>query len=192
MDEFDPNKPPLPEPRANHGHWQSHADRFLEEQDHPVQVAGKTLGQIEKLKRAEIMTMSQLASSMGTTCRTTPSSPMTLAYSWRPRSGCTRNSASLCRRCEGRLQADSENERQVLQLPTGRLGNHEDFAWFEFQVSGRLGDDRPPAGGSARRSLHRWTGDSDRVPVPDGRRNSLRWGTSAFTGQSQFLAFAFA
>ena len=66
MDEFAPNSPPLPEPRANHGRWQSHADGFLEEQDHPIQVAGITLGQIQKLNRAGIMTMTQLAGS-GTT-----------------------------------------------------------------------------------------------------------------------------
>ncbi len=34
MNAFDPEKPPVPEPRANHGHWQSHADRYLEERDH--------------------------------------------------------------------------------------------------------------------------------------------------------------
>jgi len=66
MEEFDPNNPPVPEPRANHGRWQSHADRFLEEQDHPIQVAGITLGQIQKLNRAGITTLTQLAGSGGT------------------------------------------------------------------------------------------------------------------------------
>src|SRR5436309_7156062 len=38
MDEFDPETRPVPEPRGNHGRWQSHADRYLEERDHLVQV----------------------------------------------------------------------------------------------------------------------------------------------------------
>jgi uncharacterized protein len=63
MHEFDPEKPPVPEPRANHGRWQSHADRYLEERDHLVRVAGITLGQIQKLNSAGILTMTQLAES---------------------------------------------------------------------------------------------------------------------------------
>src|SRR5438552_9132744 len=63
MKEFDPETPPVPEPRANHGHWQSHADRYLEERDHLVRVAGITLSQIQKLNSAGIMTMTRLAKS---------------------------------------------------------------------------------------------------------------------------------
>ncbi len=43
---------PEPLPRADHGRWTSHAERFFQETDHLVQVAGITVGQIKKLKRA--------------------------------------------------------------------------------------------------------------------------------------------
>lgn len=52
---------PTPDPRADHGLWQSHADRWLQERDHLVQVAGITVGQIAKLKSSNIQTLKQLA-----------------------------------------------------------------------------------------------------------------------------------
>lgn len=62
MNEFDAGRePPEPDPRADHGLWQSHAHRWLSEQDHLVQVAGITLGQIKKLNETGIRTVAQLA-----------------------------------------------------------------------------------------------------------------------------------
>jgi predicted RecB family nuclease len=52
---------PEPLPRADHGRWNSHADRFFAETDHLVQVAGISVGQIKRLKRAGIDTLAQLA-----------------------------------------------------------------------------------------------------------------------------------
>jgi len=56
---------PEPNPRADHGRWTSYADKFFTETDHLVQVAGITVGQIKKLKRAGIATMSALAEAVG-------------------------------------------------------------------------------------------------------------------------------
>ncbi len=56
---------PEPLPRADHGRWTSHAEGFFEETDHLVQVAGITVGQIKKLKRAGITTVTGLAASTG-------------------------------------------------------------------------------------------------------------------------------
>ncbi len=53
--------PPVPDPRADHGLWQSHADDWLQEHDHLVQVAGISIGQIGKLNAAGIQTLKQLA-----------------------------------------------------------------------------------------------------------------------------------
>lgn len=58
---------PEPLPRAEHHEWTSHAEKFFEESDHLVRVANITVGQIKKLKRAGITTMTQLAQSAGTT-----------------------------------------------------------------------------------------------------------------------------
>jgi len=52
---------PEPLPRADHGRWTSHAEKFFHDTDHLVQVAGITLGQIKKLKKAGIATMADLA-----------------------------------------------------------------------------------------------------------------------------------
>lgn len=52
---------PEPLASADHGRWQSHADRYFADSDHLVQVAGITTGQIKKLVKAGIATMSQLA-----------------------------------------------------------------------------------------------------------------------------------
>lgn len=59
----DPSERPEPMPRADHGRWGSHAERFFEETDHLVRVAGITRGQIKKLNDAGIVTMTQLAAS---------------------------------------------------------------------------------------------------------------------------------
>lgn len=57
---------PLPssDPTA-HGHWTSHADKYFEEKDHLVRVAGITVGQIKKLKNAGITTATELAAASG-------------------------------------------------------------------------------------------------------------------------------
>lgn len=56
---------PEPLPSADHGRWTSHADKFFDETDHLVRVAGITAGQIKKLKAAGISTMTQLAAAKG-------------------------------------------------------------------------------------------------------------------------------
>ncbi len=58
---------PEPLPRADHGRWTSHAEQFLDEQDHLVLVAGITVGQIKKLRRAGITTVGVLAAASGKT-----------------------------------------------------------------------------------------------------------------------------
>lgn len=63
---FDPDRPPVPEARANHGRWQSHAERKLVEMDHLSQVARITAGQIKKLNTAGISTVAQLAKARPT------------------------------------------------------------------------------------------------------------------------------
>jgi uncharacterized protein len=54
---------PEPMPCAEHGKWASCAERLLLEKDHLVQVAGITVGQIKKLKDADIVTMAALAAA---------------------------------------------------------------------------------------------------------------------------------
>lgn len=61
MDRFDPKSPPIPEARADHGRWQSYADKKLIELDHLSQVARITSGQIKKLTAENITTVAQLA-----------------------------------------------------------------------------------------------------------------------------------
>ena len=61
MDEFDPMTPPFPDARADHGRWQSYADKKLIEIDHLSQVARITVGQIKKLSADNVTTMAQLA-----------------------------------------------------------------------------------------------------------------------------------
>ncbi|MEX2493265.1 MAG: TM0106 family RecB-like putative nuclease, partial [Nitrospirales bacterium] len=56
---------PEPLPRADHGRWTSHAETFFHDTDHLVQVAGITVGQIKKLKRAGIATVADLALAAG-------------------------------------------------------------------------------------------------------------------------------
>ena len=60
-----PAERPDPLPRADHGRWTSHAERFFQETDHLVQVAGITVGQIKKLKRAGITTVTALSTAVG-------------------------------------------------------------------------------------------------------------------------------
>jgi uncharacterized protein len=60
---------PEPLPRADHYQWTSHAERFFEERDHLVRVAGITVGQIKKLHKAGVTTMTLLADA---TDRTIP------------------------------------------------------------------------------------------------------------------------
>ena len=57
---------PEPLPRAEHGRWASYAAQFFQETDHLVRVAGISVGQIKKLKKAGITTMTQLARASGT------------------------------------------------------------------------------------------------------------------------------
>ncbi len=61
MNAFDPENPPTPDPRADHGRWASHASRQLIASDHLVQVAGITSGQIKKLEAAGVTTLAALA-----------------------------------------------------------------------------------------------------------------------------------
>ena len=56
---------PEPLPRADHGRWASHAEKFFTETDHLVQVAGISVGQIKKLQVAGIVTMTELAAASG-------------------------------------------------------------------------------------------------------------------------------
>lgn len=65
MKDFDPARPPEPDPRADHGRWASHAEARLIETDHLVRIANISVGQIKKLQAAGITTMRQLAASAG-------------------------------------------------------------------------------------------------------------------------------
>jgi uncharacterized protein len=54
---------PLPDPRADHRQWTSHADAWLAACDHLVQIAGINISQIRKLEAAGIDTVKKLADS---------------------------------------------------------------------------------------------------------------------------------
>jgi len=55
---------PLPSSDPNaHGHWTSLADKYFDEKDHLVRVAGMTTGQIKKLKAVGITTVTELAAA---------------------------------------------------------------------------------------------------------------------------------
>ena len=56
---------PEPLPRADHGRWTSHAEKFFNDTDHIVRVAGISVGQIKKLKTAGIATVAGLAAASG-------------------------------------------------------------------------------------------------------------------------------
>src|SRR5437867_7231318 len=58
---------PEPLPRADHGRWTSHAEKFFDDTDHLVRVAGISIGQIKKLRRAGIATVAGLAAVSGET-----------------------------------------------------------------------------------------------------------------------------
>ena len=80
---------PEPLPRADHGRWISHAEKFFQETDHLVQVAGITVGQIKKLKRAGITTVSALGTAsanrfQNSTATRWRSSPRRLVCNARP------------------------------------------------------------------------------------------------------------
>ena len=59
---------PLPssDPTA-HGRWTSYADKYFDDRDHLVRIAGITAGQIKKLKTAGITTATELAAASGKT-----------------------------------------------------------------------------------------------------------------------------
>lgn len=59
------NSRPEPHPTGEHGRWATHADRYLNERDHLVRVAGISTGQIKKLQEAGITTLAELAASAG-------------------------------------------------------------------------------------------------------------------------------
>jgi len=54
---------PEPRPRVDHGRWNSYAQKYFDDCDHLVNVAGITVGQIKKLSAAGITTMAKLAES---------------------------------------------------------------------------------------------------------------------------------
>ncbi|MGD9851062.1 MAG: TM0106 family RecB-like putative nuclease [Nitrospirales bacterium] len=60
---------PEPLPRADHGQWTSYAEKFFHDMDHLVQVAGITVGQIKKLKRGGIETVTDLVAASGKSIR---------------------------------------------------------------------------------------------------------------------------
>jgi predicted RecB family nuclease len=60
---------PEPLPRADHGRWTSHVEKFFQDTDHLVQVAGITVGQIKKLKKDGIATVADLSAASGTSIR---------------------------------------------------------------------------------------------------------------------------
>ncbi len=60
---------PEPLPRTDHGRWTSHAEKFFQDTDHLVQVAGITVGQIKKLKKGGIATVADLSAASGKSIR---------------------------------------------------------------------------------------------------------------------------
>lgn len=56
---------PEPLPGADHGRWASYADKFFDDTDHLIRVAGITVGQIKKLKSAGIPTVAKLVVASG-------------------------------------------------------------------------------------------------------------------------------
>jgi uncharacterized protein len=57
---------PEPIPRTDHGRWTSYAEQYIHDTDHLVRVAGISVGQVKKLIKAGITTMTQLAHASGT------------------------------------------------------------------------------------------------------------------------------
>ncbi|WNM57870.1 TM0106 family RecB-like putative nuclease [Candidatus Nitrospira allomarina] len=60
---------PEPLPRADHGRWTSHAEKFFQDTDHLVQVAGITVSQLKKLKEGGIATVADLSEALGRSIR---------------------------------------------------------------------------------------------------------------------------
>jgi len=60
---FNPEKPPDPADSSNWGNWSKYAEQLLLANDHLLQVATITRGQIKKLNQAGIYTMTSLATS---------------------------------------------------------------------------------------------------------------------------------
>lgn len=60
---------PEPLPNAEHGRWASHAEKYFNDVDHLVRVAGISVGQIKKLKAAGVTTMTGLAGASGRSVR---------------------------------------------------------------------------------------------------------------------------
>ncbi len=58
---------PEPLPRADHYEWTSFAEAWFAERDHLVRVANITVGQIKKLHKAGVTTMTQLSEASGRT-----------------------------------------------------------------------------------------------------------------------------
>lgn len=56
-------EPPIPDPRADHRQWTSHADAWLAARDHLVQIANINTSQMRKLMAAGIDTVEKLAKS---------------------------------------------------------------------------------------------------------------------------------
>ena len=56
---------PEPEPRADHGNWNSYAEEYFNSTDHLVKVAGISVNQIKKLRYAGIDTVAKLANASG-------------------------------------------------------------------------------------------------------------------------------
>jgi uncharacterized protein len=56
---------PEPLPMSDHGRWASYAEKFFDDTDHLVRVAGITVGQIKKLKGAGIGTLADLGAASG-------------------------------------------------------------------------------------------------------------------------------
>lgn len=56
---------PEPEPRADHGNWNSYAEEYFNSTDHLVKVAGISANQIKKLRHAGIDTVAKLANASG-------------------------------------------------------------------------------------------------------------------------------
>jgi len=56
---------PEPLPMADHGRWTSYAEKFFDDTDHLVRVAGITVGQIKKLTGAGLGTMADLGAASG-------------------------------------------------------------------------------------------------------------------------------
>lgn len=62
-----PDDCPVPLPRADHGRWSSHAEKFFADRDDLVQVFGISVGQIKKLRNAGVTKLAQLATASGKT-----------------------------------------------------------------------------------------------------------------------------